>query len=102
MPGKIAIYVTTLGDVDTATAELDVAQVQLDRLSNLTAEEIAVQFPVAGDYDLALVAAAADLAAAQADLALAQGALADALNTLTKGGVLSENAMAELHAVLGL
>ena len=80
---------------------LVVALVCLLRLSGLTEEEIAAEFPDGG-YEQAVTDAANNVAFAEAMTTLAEQDAAASLEILTGGRDLSEGAMAELNRLLGL
>ena len=105
-PGQLFIFQNDYVAAQEAIAiaeqnEID-AQVEYDRLINLTDEEIATQYPEEGAYDAAVTTAAQNLQNAQTASAEAEGAVDDAILTLTGGRELSEGALAELLSRLGL
>ena len=101
MHGRLRTYQSEALEARTAVASQNEAAIVYQDLLLLTAEEIAVAYPNGG-YDAALAAAKATY---DATTATAETALADAdaaLATLTGGRTLSDAAMAELNAQLGL
>lgn len=101
MPGKLYIYQQAQQEYGgLAEAEAD-ALAEFERLTNLTEEEIAVAFPEGG-YEDALTNAAIAYEDAQTDAAGAEADIESSLVTLTEGRDLSDEAVAELHRLLGL
>ena len=101
MPGKLNTYKENRLALVEAVEEQDEAYAEFQRLSGLTEEEIATEFPEGG-YEDALSTATNTYARLREDAVTAQTDSEEALQILTGGRTLSDAAMAELHALLGL
>lgn len=104
MPGKLASYrdttaaaATAQDDVIAAEDALTAAEQELDRLGNLSDEDIAAEFPD-DDYDDAVTAAENDVETAAGNLSDAE----EALDDLTGGRELSSEAMDQLNDLLSM
>ncbi len=101
MPGKLNTYREARLALVDAVDEQNLAYDEFQRLSGLTEDEVAAEFPDGG-YEDALNGAANTYAALREAALAAQTDSKDSLLTLTEGRELSEAAMAELHNLLGL
>lgn len=101
MPGKLREYRDTYTSLIDAVDEQNVAYAEFERLSGLTDDEKAAEFPNGG-YDQALSEATNTYAALRETAVSAQTETQSSLTALTGGRTLSDAALSELHSLLGL
>ena len=101
MPGKLYAYQTSYQSAAGAQTAVTAAEAELTRLENLSAAEIAAEFPNGG-HTAAITTAEQTLAGAQTTFATASTTLNMSYTTLTGGRALSTGALAELNRLLGL
>lgn len=100
MPGKLYVYQQSRQDLLDVVSVQDEAYAEYQRLIGLTEEEIAAEYPDGG-YEEAVTVAADEYGAARDAAVQAQDDAQASLLVLTDGRELSDDAMAELHRLLG-
>ncbi len=101
MPGKLYAYQQARREFIATIEEQNEAYDEYNRLVDLTDEEIAAEFPEGG-YEEAVTTAADTYRDARADAVAAQEVNDATLAAAADGRELSNNALAELHSLLGL
>ncbi|MCK0096216.1 hypothetical protein MWU60_11590 [Yoonia sp. F2084L] len=101
MPGKLSVFKQAQEEFADVVAVQDDAYAEYQRLTELTEDEIAAEFPEGG-YDDAVTTAAQEYTVARENAVQAQITAEESLSELTGGRELSDGTLAELWRLLDL
>lgn len=101
MPAKLNAYRDNYRAYVAASQVYRAAEAEVARLERMTPQDVLAAYPTGG-YEAALGAARTEFNAARQLVLTHQTATAETLNMLSEGRALSETAMQDLHAMLGL